>query len=625
MREAVGRLALRGGRHNLALVSVVGTFVLLALGYSLVTPIFEAPDELWHFLHVKYIRDNKALIVQSEAALENPARQEGGQPPLYYLLSATIISWLETGPMADVVTLNFDAQPGKIETRLNKNVVVHADDEGFPYSNVPLAVHTLRAFSVFLAAGTVVTTYAIAKELFSGVTTIPLGAAAFNAFLPQFVFVSASVNNDNLVIFLSSLVLVNLLHLAKSGLSPRRVAIVGLLVGLAILTKISAIGLLPLAIATVFVTALRGHNGAMRREQQSGAEFRFGQAVLAAKAAMILIVGPLVVAGWWFVRNYQLYGDPLAVNVFLHTVNRSIPVWESSLSLADLQLLATSFLALFGWSNVAADPYVYWFLGGIVIVGFLGALCAIVHIKRWPDCDAVLLFIPIAWLAMLVGGLFTWATAVGFDVGRLLFPAISVIAILVTTGVVSLVGARVAPVVVFALSIALFFVAASMPFIYIRPAYKHGLQFASAVDNAARPLNATFGNRIRLVSYELSRDAVVPGERVSVTLYWELLGDLDDGVYRMGLDANTEDRQRNLSQVYDLLAEPGIARRAREKGWLLRGRYDLDVPKDAQANTHLPIVVHVLDRADQRLPVVDGLWRAIGNEVVVARIRVDER
>ena len=124
---------------------------------------------------------------------------------------------------------------------------IHTEREAFPWRDTALAVHLIRLFSVLLGAGTILCTYTIALWLFPGQPAIAAAAMAINAFLPMFIFISASVNNDNLVIFLSSLVLLLLVRVIRRGASAWLLLGLGGLIGLACLAKLSALGLLPLA------------------------------------------------------------------------------------------------------------------------------------------------------------------------------------------------------------------------------------------------------------------------------------------------------------------------------------------------------------------------------------------
>ncbi|MEJ2749369.1 MAG: glycosyltransferase family 39 protein, partial [Anaerolineae bacterium] len=73
----------------------------------------------------------------------------------------------------------------------------------------------VRIFSVLLGAATVYLTYRIGKELAPKRPEIALGAAAVNAFMPMFLFISGAVNNDNLAIPLASLAIFLMIRFVK--------------------------------------------------------------------------------------------------------------------------------------------------------------------------------------------------------------------------------------------------------------------------------------------------------------------------------------------------------------------------------------------------------------------------
>ena len=110
-----------------------------------------------------------------------------------------------------------------------------------------LGIHLARLFSLLLATGTLLCTYRIALDIFPHTPIMPLAALAFNAFIPMFIFISASVNNDNLVILLSSVTLLMLVRIIQRGASRRFLVLLGVVIGLACLTKLSALGLVPMA------------------------------------------------------------------------------------------------------------------------------------------------------------------------------------------------------------------------------------------------------------------------------------------------------------------------------------------------------------------------------------------
>ena len=74
---------------------------------------------------------------------------------------------------------------------------------------------------MLLGLGTVIVTFLLARELFPTRPEVALGAAALNAFLPMFLFISGSVNNDNLSNLLGNL-LTAADRAAAQGASARR-------------------------------------------------------------------------------------------------------------------------------------------------------------------------------------------------------------------------------------------------------------------------------------------------------------------------------------------------------------------------------------------------------------------
>ncbi len=205
-------------RRHSAAFAIVCLFVALGVIYSVTSPLFEPSDEHNHYPFVQHLATGGGLPVQraGEKTLWGP---EGSQPPLYYAASALLTSWINTDDMAALLYRNPHDRRGVPGTTDNANMYIHTEREAFPWRDTALAVHLIRLFSVLLGAGTILCTYTIAFWLFPGQPAIAAAAMAINAFLPMFIFISASVNNDNLVIFLSSLVLLLLVRVIRRGAS----------------------------------------------------------------------------------------------------------------------------------------------------------------------------------------------------------------------------------------------------------------------------------------------------------------------------------------------------------------------------------------------------------------------
>ena len=88
------------------LAAIIVTFVVLASIYALITPVFEASDELWHYPMIKHLADGNPLPQQVfDPQLAGPWKQEASQPPLYYYLGAALTFWIDTSDIDQVRSL----------------------------------------------------------------------------------------------------------------------------------------------------------------------------------------------------------------------------------------------------------------------------------------------------------------------------------------------------------------------------------------------------------------------------------------------------------------------------------------------------------------------------------------
>ncbi|MEN6478530.1 MAG: glycosyltransferase family 39 protein, partial [Anaerolineales bacterium] len=207
-------------------------FLILGAIYGAVNPVMESPDEVYHYPLVKHLADGHDLPVQRQD-VETLYAQEGSQPPLYYALMAGLTCWLDTDDLPALRYLNPHARPGIPLAIDNKNMVVHTSREQWPWQGATLAIHLIRLASVVLGAGTLWCGYRLARRLFPQHPLVALAALAFIAFNPMFAFISASVNNDNLVILLTSITLLQLIRLLQEGVHWPDLVLLGTLCGLA--------------------------------------------------------------------------------------------------------------------------------------------------------------------------------------------------------------------------------------------------------------------------------------------------------------------------------------------------------------------------------------------------------
>ncbi len=353
------------GVRRLALPLIITCYLALGLAYSVATPLGEAPDEVDHVRYLQWLAQAGELPVMQPAAEDN-LTMEANQPPLYYLLGAGVWRLVAGGDAADEAELlSFDFAPcfpldpadlGR------KQFYLHSAAEAFPYSGEFAAFHAVRFLSLIMGAGAVWLAYVIGRQVAPGDERVALFAAALLAFNPQFLFVTASANNDNLTLLLGAGIVALASSLARRA-DYRRIAILGILLGLGALTKLSLFALWPVA----FLGLLLGARAADGNWKATLRRFIPG--------AVVLVLIPLLIAGWWYWRAQLLYGDPLAWNVHLQAKGDSV-ARLTPFTAADLwDFIRTHFVtywATFGWLNIRLPAAAYWLLAIMLLAALAG-------------------------------------------------------------------------------------------------------------------------------------------------------------------------------------------------------------------------------------------------------------
>ncbi len=623
-------------RRLLALILIL--FVLLGFIYALITPPFEASDELWHYPMIQHLADGNPLPVQVfDPALAGPWNQEASQPPLYYYLGAALTFWIDQSDMPAVRLLNPHVDNGVITPDGNNNLAIH-DPAADLWAGALLALHIVRLFSVLLGAVTVWLTYRIAGETAPDRPEIALGAAAINAFLPMFLFISGAVNNDNLAVLLASLALLLLIRIV----TRRRVtyfpvhwwewATAGVVIGLAALTKEGTLGLLPMAFGTAVVAAWQilaaGEQGGGGAGEQSivSAPVRprssASSAIRGLLSAIAFITIPvLLIAGWWYYRNIVLYGDWLGWSAFMAVLGQRghpaslIQLW------GERRGFLMSFWGLFGGVNVSMSPWVYAVLNAVLVASVLGFVVYLGRLLRlelghWrarteDGWFARLLriverhfglIVNLIFAAAVVYGLIQWATTTWSSQGRLVFTAIASLATLMALGLAGWLPRKPAAAVLGAFGVFLFLIAAAAPWVWIRPTYQPPAASASLSER----LGVTFGDRMRLAGYEVETGDLRPGDPVRVRLEWKILQPMDRD-WSVFIHLNDPVLGRPIAQR-DMYPGAGLlATHLLEPGRTVIDEYVLTVPPTAVAPAELELVVGLYDFATgERLLLPDG-------------------
>ncbi len=344
-------------------------FILLTVGVmiriltALYLPIFNAPDEEPHYKYIQYLHYHQQLPVAYSATGENTNDWEYYQPPLYYLICSF-----------------------------------------FLFKDPILSFYAIRFFSVVLFAVSLIFSNKFLEQTTMAVWQKRI-ALVLITFLPTYIFVSSTVNNDNLIITLtvSLIYILQKLHLE----SKRNALLIGIIVGMAVLTKLSAF-------VIAFYTASIYSVNFLKKKKVA---YIFNLTVVAIVAFLISFP--------FFVRNYSLYANitgPGFVNKLNNSTNNIL--YEILLALNESSWTFYSVAGIHNDIRAYNWPFGYllFALLGYGLAHVLMRKCSI-HLKVFAAC-ILLNFLFIVWF----GHMYNQAQ------GRFFLPSLLFISVIITTG-----------------------------------------------------------------------------------------------------------------------------------------------------------------------------------------------
>jgi 4-amino-4-deoxy-L-arabinose transferase-like glycosyltransferase len=309
-------------------------YLLIGILFALYTPLWQTPDEPAHYHYIAQLAEGKLPVIETgdwdsayldnlkstQFATINPQdfvtiQYEDHQPPLYYALMTPI--YLLTG--------------------------------GNP--------HALRIFSVIIGMIIVWCAYGVGRLMFPQSPHIALALAGFIAFHPQHLHIIASVNNDVLAWAWVSIMLVLAIAYIKTG-DMRLPLIMGIVMGLALLTKATAYFLVAIGVLAILI----------RRKNGFGTMLRF--------------ISPALIGGLiWWIRNISVYGFPDFLGLRAHdavvigqlrTAERISQLGFSGYVSEFLQTTYNSFWGQFGWMAVPMPNWIYMGILAVILIAVLG-------------------------------------------------------------------------------------------------------------------------------------------------------------------------------------------------------------------------------------------------------------
>lgn len=596
----------------LALILIAHT--LLGIGFGLATPIFEPPDEANHYLFARYLQVYHTLPVQG-------MDREGARahhPPLYHLLAALISAWVPIENASEHISLPVNPHVTYRygdPHRDNKAYYLHfSAEETWPYRGQALAVHLMRLVSVFFSTLAVWFTYLTARWLRPDDEPFALLSAGLLAFNGMVLFMSGVVQNSTSAIAATAFVLYPLTRFMREGFSFKKWVGVGLALALGILLQVSGLILAaPLGLALLY--------DAWRTKSWPA----FG------RGALGLLLPVLVVDGWWFARNWLLYGD-LTANNTIAALWTYGPIEPPAVT---LYLIATGVVGRFGHGlMVEFPPLVYFAAGLVALLALLGLgrllLSAIPSRTRTPSLQpsaprpqtltsAFLWFLqPLTLLAVSASLVVYVRYYIHGAHGRYLFTAFPCLAFLLAAGILAWFRPRWRTPVAAAFLLVELGLALYGLFGLLIPTYAKPRSFTEAELEQVAAADANIGDTARIVGYQLEARLTHPGDDFTVTVYWQPLSQTDVPytvfvhLYHPSVGS--------LAQVDTYPGGGNYATTVWDVGRPFGDTYVVSIPANAPPLENVQVVIGLYnEQTQQRLPVAglnagspDQAWVQLG-------------
>jgi 4-amino-4-deoxy-L-arabinose transferase-like glycosyltransferase len=476
-------------------------YIVLALQYDASAPVLGLkPDEQWHLAYVEYVQKHRALPVvdlqESGKVGRSRWEPEGHQPPLYYALVALLTP---DANLADIDRL-YTPNPYFLGTaRGNLNPWIPRT------SQAVATLHAGRLISMAFGLLTLLATYGLARTFAS--STVALLATAITGFNPQFLYISTSFSNDLAAAGICALVIWLTAMEIKRPPRIRRAFVLGILIGLATLAKLSGFVLVAAVPAIILASQLW-----LRSSDKSNWRLILYPGAVVAMASLIAMP--------WFAWNWRVYGNPFATPALYSLMNRREGLISMRALYDVLVFLWKGYWLDFSAGGILHAPmWLYLSYGIFLLCSAVGLLVA------WRGATMLrpYLILCLFWVLLYAASLLlTMVRAEGLmGGGRLLFPVCSAVSVLAAVGILHPWPRRwKIPLALFLTALAV----ASAVYVWLsilKPAYDlPTLPLATADDLPNHSDSIRFGDGIWLDGWEIIQQDAKLGDTVGVTLYW---------------------------------------------------------------------------------------------------------
>ncbi len=578
-------------------------FVVLATLYARATPPFEAPDAGAHYAYIVYLQQNGALPTLDErhAAISHQLVQ---QPPLYYALVAAATTWLPAERGLELLNPNPHYLRGQTH---RATATVHK-----ALWEARLAVWLARVASMLGGLLALNASFLLVHLLFPDATWLALAVASVVAFNPRFLFSAATITNDAWAAGTAALAIWLMLRAARKPDHLWGWLWAGSALGVATLAKY---GNLAIGAPAIFILLTNWQRIGWRQ---------------IVRATATLAIGAFAIAGFWYVRNWLLWGEIAPIKPMLAVLPdlaRDKPLDLSGL-IALMPVLQNSFWGEFGY-GVLAPPRFFDAMRYASLLAGLGVLICLVCalLRRGVDVPMAgqtlyALILAVIWSSAVFVSLLNWMRLVNFTAqGRLLYSAITPIALLLVLGWQAFLPRRSQRFLQIVIP-PIFCLLALSQLNVLTDAYR----IPPAIVGSLQPdrnVHAVFENGAELVGADFPNGAAIDGkEALPLTLYWTAQRPIDE-FYTLFIHLTDSQGKK----VYQFDGVPAQGRHPTPQwipGVLFADSYVLHpVAPVVDDLAMLTVGFYRHDQPTERVSLVDDEGAPVADVVTLAQVRLN--
>lgn len=488
-------------------ILLFGFAVMLATGHA--TPLFEAPDEGAHFLYADTIASTRDFpIIESREEVLTSRSHERHQLPLYYLIGALLIADTDRSEIEASIRGNPFTVQGQIAVN-NANTFIQRLE---PLDQTAQASWRYRLFGVMLALVNTCGVYRAARIITRRRALAALSMLALLS-VPSFLFIASAINNDNLAALLGTFGFWWLLRAwTRRRITLTDALIFALIAAGAMLTKLNIALLTPFAFGWLLI-------GVWQRRIAHREWLR---------AAVITACAMLILSGWWYIRSWVLYGDPLGVEATSGVWGRGAPPTDIGRILFEAEGVWRSFWMVLGNFNTPGPD---WLI--VLVTLATGAMPIGLTIRAGRKRITTPEVMAATWCLVVVAALVAVTRTINASQGRFLFPIMAALLPLMIMGLHRL--WRGAPsILIGGLAVA----ALIMPTVVLPRAFPIAQPVATIPTDAVTVDASADG--VSLLAYHIITPTVTPRDIVVVDVYLSGTGGADLALLAKAIDPATD-------------------------------------------------------------------------------------